>query len=113
MAWEKRRRGTFYYRSRRVGDRVHRDYMGRGEIAELSAQLDSRRREQRKVNQATWAEFVSRIQHADALVDNLARHCRLLATAVFVSSGYHSHNGEWRRRRVYRTQHKAGPRNSE
>jgi|ERR1700730_17124162 hypothetical protein len=103
MAWEQRKNARYYYRSRRVGDSVRRDYMGRGQEATLSAELDLRRREQSQVDLTSWADFVSRLGKADRLLEDLTRDCRLLVSAVMLSAGYHCWNGEWRRRRVYRT----------
>jgi hypothetical protein len=36
------------------------------------------------------------------MVDDLNRQCQLLASAVFLIFGLHNHNGQWRRRRVYK-----------
>ena len=100
MAWEKRHKSNCYYRSRRVGDKVLRDYMGRGPEAELSAELDVQRRQQHQTERAGWADFVSEVLAADGMVDDLNRHCQLLASALFLISGFHNHNGEWRRCRA-------------
>ena len=44
MAWVRRGRKLYYYRTRRVGGRVLREYLGSGPEAELAAALDSARR---------------------------------------------------------------------
>jgi hypothetical protein len=108
MAWQQRGKSHFYYRSRREGTKTFRDYMGRGPEAELSANLDIQRREQRQAARAGWAEFVARVQEADAALDNLSRHCRLLAATVLLTHGFRCHNGEWRRYRVRRRKIYAG-----
>jgi hypothetical protein len=103
MAWENRGNARYYYRSRRVGTKVRRDYVGAGPLGQLSAELDQRRRREREADQATWADFLARVQAADAKHDDLSRHCQLLALAVLLAHGLHNHRGEWRRRRVFRT----------
>ena len=80
---------------------VFREYLGSGPEAELSAELDNHRRDQRRENRETWTSFVSCLREADRLLDNLNQRSRLLVSAVLLSVGWHSHKGEWRRRRVY------------
>jgi hypothetical protein len=102
MAWQKRGKSHYYYRSRRVGTKTFRDYMGSGQVAQLSAELDVQRREQRQADRTGWVDFVSHVQEADAALESLNRHCRVLAAAVLLIQGFHCHNGEWRRYRVRR-----------
>jgi hypothetical protein len=102
VAWEKRHKSTYYFRSRRKGNKVCRDYMGCGQEAQRSAELDVQRRRQRQTERAGWADFVARLQEADAALENLSQHCRLLTAAVLLTRGLHNHNGEWRRYRVRR-----------
>jgi hypothetical protein len=101
MAWEKRDKAKYYYRMRRVGPKVKRDYFGCGPIAEMSAELDAQRRSERDAQRSAWADFLARSNLADATVDDLSRHCQLLASAVLLVHGVHYHRGEWRRRRVF------------
>lgn len=101
MAWEKRARGTRYYtRSRRVGGRVVREYLGAGSFAEALARQDATAQERRRA-QATEEQ---RLRDSDAtlaaLVDDLIAGTDALAAATLVLAGYHRyHRGEWRRRR--------------
>ena len=39
MAWERRKPGRYFYRSRRVGGRVVKDYFGQGAIGQMAADL--------------------------------------------------------------------------
>ena len=101
MAWEKRQRGGLYYtRSRRVGRRVVREYLGTGPLAEALARQDAEARARRR--ERTAAE--RRAREADAalegLVDELGVGVDTLTQATLVLAGYHRHHrGDWRRRR--------------
>src|SRR5262245_14694767 len=100
MSWEVRKRGRQYYtRSRRVGGRVVREYVGCGRIAELAARVDNIKREERKLEAAELAS----IREVDAELDGLiARICQLadvLGRFALMDAGYHNHRGQWRRRR--------------
>ncbi len=57
MAWVHCNGKAYYYRSRRVGGKVRRQYVGCGEEAELAAALDELRRARR---QAEGAERLRR-----------------------------------------------------
>jgi hypothetical protein len=102
MAWAKRGKSQYYYRSRRIGNQVIREYLGSGLEAELSARLDVHRREQRRDDRDAWVSFVCCVREADRLLEDLNRRNRLLASVILLVSGWYSHKGEWRRRRVYR-----------
>ena len=54
MAWEKRGKGTFYYRSRRVGGRVVKLYCGPGVVGRIAAEQDARRRQERQGQMAAY-----------------------------------------------------------
>ena len=104
MAWEMRgRSGPYYTRSRRVQGRVVREYIGRGRVAELAAQLDALEREERQLRCRQLALERERLRGFDAALDGLCEATDLLVAAVLVQAGYHRHNrGEWRRRRERR-----------
>lgn len=101
MAWETRRgRGRYYTRSRRVGGRIEREYVGTGEGAELMAALDAAERADRlgarsaeRAFERQWAALDKEL----ALVDDLAE---VMARVALLATGHHRHNGgEWRKRR--------------
>lgn len=102
MAWETRQRGGRYYtRSRRVGGRVVREYLGAGPFAEALARGDAearaRRHERRAAERAAHEEDAALV----ALVDQLSMGTDALMAATLVLAGYHRHHrGEWRRRRA-------------
>jgi hypothetical protein len=93
MAWDKR---GFFYRSRRVGSQVVREYFGRGPLAEAAAYL----LDQLKTAREGYARRAGLLDAADApfreLHDRLAR----AAAAHLLAAGYHRHDrGPWRKRR--------------
>lgn len=47
MAWERRRQGWFYYRSKRIGDSIVKQYFGNGALASLIAHQDDLRKARR------------------------------------------------------------------
>lgn len=98
MGWEERNGRRYYYAKRREGGRVVSQYAGYGPAAEGIAKLqeqDNRRR-------ALWRER-DRAERAveravDRQVDEVCALARAVASAALLTSGYHQHKGQWRRR---------------
>jgi hypothetical protein len=90
-----------WYRSRRVGRRVCRDYLGTGADAALIAALDNVDRERREMER--WKHRIAR-ESLDEEEIEAARVSRIVQerlSAVLEASGYRRHNrGEWRRTRA-------------
>lgn len=99
MAWVK---GRYYTRSRKVGGRVVREYVGTGEVAELASQMDAIERARRETERAAWRAKRAELDALDAPLNELNEIAELLAHAALVAAGFHQHNrGEWRKRRAY------------
>src|SRR5919199_515499 len=101
MGWEPRQRGGLYYtRSRRVGGRVTREYVGGGAMGVRAAELDAEERAERlaradelRAAETEWAELATMTTELDQPADGMASAALLLA-------GYHRHDrGAWRRKR--------------
>jgi hypothetical protein len=94
MAWERRGNRCYYYRKVRRGRRVVSEYAG-----ELGALLDAEERRERaqarEVERQTRAEF----EQSQRALGDLAELANALTRAVLLASGYHTHKGQWRRRR--------------
>ena len=101
MAWESRKgQGAYYTRSRRIGGRVVREYIGTGSFAEGIALLDELERRDRQAQADARREERAELDALDAKVVELDDFADLLAHAVLVGAGYHQHNrGQWRKRR--------------
>jgi hypothetical protein len=108
MAWEKRKRGGWYYtQSRREHGRVVREYVPVA-IAPLCAEIDALTSEERRLERACAAEerrealMVHQARFAPLLARIEGRHALTQAVAriTLEAAGYHQHaRGEWRRRR--------------
>lgn len=104
MAWESRNgKGRYYTRSRKVDGRVVREYLGCGEAAVATADLDSLDREQRErqrqMQRAQAAEQVA----LDSAVNAVCEAAQLWGAVALLAAGYRRHDrGEWRRRREQR-----------
>jgi hypothetical protein len=99
MGWDKR---GYYYSARKVNGRVVRDYIGKGAIAQLAAQMDAVRQQERELAAQEKHELAA----LDLEVRALSDWTDLLARAALLAAGYHQHKrGEWRKTRG---QHRPG-----
>lgn len=96
MAWENRQSGTYYYRKRRVSNRVLSEYVGTGPAATLAAASDRQRQEARQAELGERA----RLRRADADLAAACGHLRSTAYQILKTMGFHRHKGQWRRRRM-------------
>lgn len=100
MAWEQRERGgPYYYRSLRYGGTVYKAYFGAGEAARRLAEAYDEERLTREIARKREQEKIARLEDAAALVLEVCDAAGILTRAHLVASGYHRHNGEWRRAR--------------
>ena len=101
MAWEWRgNAGPFYYRARRDGRKVIKEYFGRGERAEQAAREDADRRARRSVMRHTERAETERVRPVARLTNELAADANMLFEAVLLAAGLHRRNyGRWRVRR--------------
>jgi hypothetical protein len=101
MSWENRKgRGRYYTRSRRVNGRVVREYVGCGDLAEAIAAADVFERKQRQSLAATSGADQQRRDAAEEQLVQLANATDLFVWAALELSGFYQHNrGQWRRSR--------------
>jgi hypothetical protein len=100
VALEHRSNGrVYYYRSRRIGKTVRREYLGAGYTVTLMAKLDGLRRHrkdfaawERKERLDKWRRRFTRLREA------IARANCVVADALR-AAGWHQHKREWRKRR--------------
>lgn len=100
VTWETRKRGGRYYtRSRRVGGKVFREYIGGGRVAEIVSRMDQQKRHERVIHAAAVAKQRAEEAEIDTLVDQLGRIADLAGRAALLAAGFHQHHGQWRKRR--------------
>lgn len=98
MAWESRGRRQYFYRSRRIGARVFKEYLGRGAEAAAAAAEAGARRSEKLLELRAQAQFDDQIGAADALFQRLDRLTNaLVATAMLLAGFRQHHRHEWRR----------------
>lgn len=100
MSWENRNgKGRYYTRSRRVGGRIVREYIGRGPEADLVAELDRQEHEMRRLEAERKIARRAHDAALDAQVDEISELANLLARGLLLAAGFYHHRGEWRRSR--------------
>jgi len=100
MGWESRGNHSYYYGKERSAGRVRSVYVGQGEIALLTAQLDGLQREERQVRQIRERKEQRAFDSLDQHIDNLARLSTLLTEAVLMAAGFHQHKRQWRKQKA-------------
>src|SRR5690349_5715904 len=99
MPWMTRKSGkTYYYRKQRRGGRVNSIYVPIDQ-AEGAAQADLERAQQRAAAREAQREAAA----TRAQVQAVQRAVRSEIAQTLAQAGYHNHKGEWRKRRVART----------
>jgi hypothetical protein len=101
MGWEKRERGGPYYtRSKKVGGRVVREYVGGGTLGHLAALQDAQERQRREEEATLWKEERERLEALLAPIEQLCEAAEILHRAALLAAGFRRHQrGEWRRQR--------------
>jgi len=99
MPWEERRGRKYYYRKRRIGGRVMSEYIGTGPVAEPAAALDESKRQAREEERELFRREQEKQRAIDQEVDRVCRLIQNLTYGTLLVHGFHTHKGEWRKRR--------------
>lgn len=100
MGWEQRGNLKYYYRKKRVGNRVVSEYLGRGKHVEKILRLEENERQKIRERNEQEALEIDRIRVESERIESLFQSARTLTHSILIASGYHTHKGQWRRRRV-------------
>ena len=90
----------YYYRKRREGRRVVSEYVGGGEWAAAAYTLEVIDREEREYERAIQKSERDQEQALNRQIDDLGDMVRTLTSATLLANGYHTHKGQWRKRRT-------------
>lgn len=97
MAWERRRNGRlYYYRVRREGDRVAKEYVGTGEAGRRAAEADQAARDARREAAQRRKEQGRPVSELSACLDELGRLTDLLVACHLLTHGWKQHHRQWR-----------------
>ena len=100
MGLETRERGgVYYYRKRRIGDKVISEYMGSGDLAFLAGIYDERERAEREAKRQQLRQLRTEATNTDRMLAELAGIVDTFVSASLIVEGYHQHKGQWRRKR--------------
>ena len=101
MAWESRNgRGRYYTRSKRMGGRVVREYVGCGPVGELAAAHDELKRAERTEQLEAMERKKRELERIEGLLMRSWEGARDQARLAMIDAGYYRHHrGEWRKRR--------------
>jgi hypothetical protein len=99
--WETRSGRLYYYRRERVSGRQVRRYVGAGPLAEMAAQADELRRQQRRLARELQQARREQARRADEDALRFSRLVELLQLAALRPLGYRHHRGQWRKRRSH------------
>jgi len=102
MGWEQRGQRRYYYRARRVGSRVIKEYVGPEGSSEAknAAEEDAETRSTKATLRMAKQERQQVFETAQAQVAALGQMANDIISGALLASGFHQHcRGPWRRRR--------------
>jgi len=103
MAWEKRGNKRYYYRKYRDGSKVKSEYVGAGIVGEMAEKLDVEERQQRDQKAKQEREQIETMREyfdsIESIMNPVEEEIRALTTAYLLVNDYHTHKGQWRKKR--------------
>jgi hypothetical protein len=101
MAWENRGKQRYFYRSKRVGDRVVKEYVGLGEAGSLIEAMREERKARKAGEREAIQEEMDEVAFLEAAFKPLDEFATAVAESALLAAGYHRpKRGPWRKRRV-------------
>src|SRR5215210_2118434 len=99
MAWETRGTHRYYYRSRKIGGRVVKEYIGGGLVGVLAEREDETRRRKQEAERVALQGDRDAFEAAAAAHEAFTWATDALMSTALLAAGYHRHDrGHWRKR---------------
>ena len=99
MAWEERNGNLYYYRKRRQGNRVVSEYVGKGAWIHAMATLEKRERDRLRYEHWKKRQEINEYEDMRSRLNGAMDSVRDLVQAALLLNGYHTHKGQWRKKR--------------
>lgn len=102
MAWENRNGNKYYYRKKRVGQRVFSIYCGnsnRASIAEKKDRINRGLRLKEKKEQDLHRDLINELIKVHHQIHECERLIEGITKASLLINGYHTHHRQWRKKR--------------
>jgi hypothetical protein len=98
MGIERRGDNLYYYRKKRIGDRIISEYVGAGELGRMAAEADRVEREKQSEERLRTEVMGAEIMAEDKVFAEYAGLVNTLVQGLLLAEGYHMHKGQWRGR---------------
>ena len=99
MALEERN-GNYYYKKEREGNRVVSKYYGKGELANLVAQMDEIERYEQQIEAEKQRKNREKIEEIDRKLSEIEQNLKSLTNLYLISKDfYKTSSREWRHRK--------------
>ncbi len=105
MGWENRGNGRYYYRKKRIGSKVVSEYVGTGLIGEIAEEFDKSESEERILRHKEEKKEIRCTAEINNIVKKIENEIKLLTKAFLILKGFHTHKGEWRKKRNERKEY--------
>lgn len=101
MGWEQRGAYSYYYKKERQGLRVKSIYVGRGQIADMIAEIQSSSPLLERLARTIKSPEVIKAEKAEATLQQVSDLTQLITQAALLTAGFHTHHRQWRRKRSF------------
>jgi hypothetical protein len=100
MGWEQRGTFQYFYKKEREGSRVKSIYVGRGDLAQLSAKFCAMQQDECRLMNQKLGREQGLLEAFDSVNLEMERAVKTITEAALIAAGFHQHKRQWRKRRT-------------